>query len=118
MRTIRPSIMAWLRQTMPPSMKSVPHSARYWKLIIEHSAGRPQPLYPRPEIADNSRIMIRKRVSKQPLHDPAAPRRDRDYWLSRSPEERIAAVELLRRQRHGSSARLQRVARVVQRARR
>ena len=40
---------------------------------------------------------------------------DVKYWLSKSPEERIAAVEYLRRQFHGSSARLQRVARVVQR---
>jgi hypothetical protein len=39
---------------------------------------------------------------------------DVQYWLSKSPEERIAAVEYLRRQFHGSSARLQRVARVVQ----
>jgi hypothetical protein len=38
------------------------------------------------------------------------------YWLSRTPEERVAAVEYLRRQFNGSSARLQRCARVVQRS--
>lgn len=40
---------------------------------------------------------------------------DLKYWLSKSPEERVEAVEYLRKQVHGSSARLQRVARVVQR---
>ena len=37
------------------------------------------------------------------------------YWLSRSPSERVSAVEHLRRQMDGSSARFQRVARVVKR---
>jgi hypothetical protein len=43
---------------------------------------------------------------------------DLDYWLSRPPEERIAAVEMLRRMYHGDYAatpRLQRVFRVVER---
>ncbi len=39
---------------------------------------------------------------------------DLEFWLSRSPEERINAVELLRRQYHGNTERLQRVARVIQ----
>jgi hypothetical protein len=34
------------------------------------------------------------------------------YWLSRSPEERVAAVEYLRRQVSGAGARLRRVYRV------
>ena len=38
------------------------------------------------------------------------------HWLSRPPEERIAAVEFLRRQVHGTGARLRRVLRVVDRA--
>ena len=37
------------------------------------------------------------------------------YWLERSPEERISAVEILRRQYYGSSERLQRVSRIVDR---
>ncbi len=37
------------------------------------------------------------------------------FWLSKSPEERISAVEHLRREQHGSGARLQRTARIVQR---
>jgi hypothetical protein len=36
------------------------------------------------------------------------------YWLSKSPAERVSAVEVLRRQFHGSSARLQRIVRVIQ----
>jgi hypothetical protein len=40
---------------------------------------------------------------------------DIDYWLSRSPQERIAAVEMLRRRYHGNIDRLQRVFRVVER---
>ena len=38
------------------------------------------------------------------------------FWLSRPPEERIAAVEFLRRQVDGSGARLRRVHRVVERS--
>ena len=38
------------------------------------------------------------------------------YWRSRPAAERIAAVEFLRRQSHGSGARLQRVLRVTERA--
>lgn len=45
-------------------------------------------------------------------------REDLAYWLTRTPAERIAAVESLRKQFHGSTARLQRIARVVQRAQR
>ena len=39
---------------------------------------------------------------------------DLRYWLSKTPEERVGAVDYLRRQYHGSSARLQRDARVIQ----
>lgn len=35
------------------------------------------------------------------------------YWLSRPPEERVAAVEFLRRQVDGTGTRLQRVHRVL-----
>ena len=38
------------------------------------------------------------------------------YWLSRTPEERLSAVEHLRRQWYGNSERLQRVVRVIKRA--
>lgn len=39
------------------------------------------------------------------------------FWLSKTPRERVAAVEYLRRQYYGDTARLQRVARVVDRPR-
>jgi hypothetical protein len=39
---------------------------------------------------------------------------DLAYWLSKTPEERVDAVEYLRRQLHGSSERLQRTARIIQ----
>ena len=41
---------------------------------------------------------------------------DLKYWLDKSPEERVATVDYLRKQFHGSSARLQRVVRVIQRS--
>jgi hypothetical protein len=47
-------------------------------------------------------------------------RRDRPglrYWLSRPAEERLAAVEFLRRQFHGPDARLRRVHRLLDRPR-
>jgi hypothetical protein len=57
--------------------------------------------------------MIKRVLAKRDLADGDAAKRDLAYWLSRPPEERIAAVEDLRRQHHGDSARLQRVVRVI-----
>ena len=59
--------------------------------------------------------MIQKVVTKRALREPASQNGDLTYWLSKTPEERIDAVEYLRRQYYGRSARLQRVARVIQR---
>jgi hypothetical protein len=59
--------------------------------------------------------MIQKTVVKRTLSQHFAARENLAYWLSRSPEERLSAVEILRRQYYGNSARLQRVARVIQR---
>lgn len=59
--------------------------------------------------------MIKKVVKILDLNDKDKNLDDLKYWLSKPPEERIAAVEYLRRQFHGSSERLQRVARIVQR---
>jgi hypothetical protein len=57
--------------------------------------------------------MVEKRVSKHELKDSAnAVLRDLSYWLSRTPDERISAVERLRQQ-YGNTSRLQRVARVT-----
>jgi len=60
--------------------------------------------------------MIKKVVKIKNLSDKDFILDDLKYWLSKSPEERIAAVDYLRRQCHGSSERLQRVVRVVQRS--
>jgi hypothetical protein len=60
--------------------------------------------------------MIEKVVKKGELEDFPEVKENLAYWLSKSPEERVAAVEFLRRQRHGSSARLQRVVKVIQRS--
>jgi hypothetical protein len=60
--------------------------------------------------------MIRKVVQKHQMDDYSEIRQNLEYWLSRPPEERIAAVEEIRREHHGDSQRLQRVARVIQQA--
>ena len=44
--------------------------------------------------------MIEKRVKKLTLKESKNPAVDLYYWLSRTAEERIAAVELLRVQYH------------------
>ena len=59
--------------------------------------------------------MIQKIVKKHHLQERNVTYDDSAYWLSKPPEERVAAVDYLRRQYYGNSARLQRVARVVQR---
>ena len=42
--------------------------------------------------------MIEKKVRKRPLDDKSATTDDLAYWLSKTPEERIAEVGRLRRQ--------------------
>jgi hypothetical protein len=59
--------------------------------------------------------MIRKVVNKISLKDSSCAKKEVSYYLSKTPEERIAAVENLRRQEHGSSKRLQRTVSVIQR---
>lgn len=58
--------------------------------------------------------MIQKVVHKSNLRDLSEVKENLSCWLSRMPEERVAAVEYLRRQCYGSTERLQRSARVVQ----
>jgi len=60
--------------------------------------------------------MIKKAVNKRNLQDSSSIKEDLAYWRSRPPEERVAAVDYLRRQYYGSTARLQRFARVFQRS--
>lgn len=61
--------------------------------------------------------MIEKTVKRLELTKDSSIKEDLAYWLSKTPRERIAAIEFLRGQHHGSAARLQRVARVIQQAR-
>ena len=59
--------------------------------------------------------MIQKVVTKRTLNDLSSRKNDLLFWLTKSPEERISTVEYLRRQFYGSTARLQRSARIIQR---
>ena len=59
--------------------------------------------------------MIRKTVQKQRLDDYSEIKQNLQYWLSRPPQERLAAVDALRREFYGDSQRLQRTARVISR---
>ena len=58
--------------------------------------------------------MIRKIVVRKNLDENDSIIDDLKFRLNKSPEERVSTVEYLRRQYHGSAARLQRVAKVVQ----
>ena len=60
--------------------------------------------------------MIAKVIKVRELNDNALILDDLKDWLSKSPEERVEAVDYLRKQFHGNSERLQRVVRVVQRS--
>ena len=59
--------------------------------------------------------MIEKVVTIKNIDDKNDQLSDLEYWLKKSARDRIAAVEYLRRQFHGGTARLQRVAKVIQR---
>lgn len=59
--------------------------------------------------------MIQKVIKKHRLQEHTVTKNDVAYWLSKTPEERVATVDYLRRQYYGNTTRLQRVARVVQR---
>ena len=59
--------------------------------------------------------MIQKVVNKKDLESHDEIRQNREYWLSRPAQERIAAVEFYRRQVYGDNypQRLQRVVKIV-----
>ena len=57
--------------------------------------------------------MIKKVVRKYNLDEYSEIEENLKYWLSKLPEERIAAVDFLRKQLYGSSIRLQRTVRVI-----
>ena len=58
--------------------------------------------------------MIQKIVKKGTMDELSSIEEDLTYWLSKPPEERVAAVDFLRRQYNGNTARLQRSARIIQ----
>lgn len=58
--------------------------------------------------------MIKKVIAKRRIDDSSI-LDDLAYWQTRSAEERISAVEIIRRQYYGSSERLQRVSRIIER---
>ena len=60
--------------------------------------------------------MDRKTVQKHDMNNFSEIRQNLEFWLSRPPEERLAAVDFLRRQYYEDSHRLQRVVRVIQQA--
>jgi hypothetical protein len=48
--------------------------------------------------------------------DPALEiKQNLEYWLSKTPEERLEAVDYLRKQLYGDSVRFQRTVRIIQR---
>lgn len=58
--------------------------------------------------------MIQKIVKKAGMNEFSSIKEDLAYWLSKPSEERVAAVDFLRRQYNGNTARLQRSARIIQ----
>ncbi|MCB0260442.1 MAG: hypothetical protein KDH97_16535 [Calditrichaeota bacterium] len=60
-------------------------------------------------------MMIERIVNIKKLTDKDQILEDLAYWLQKSPEERIAAVEFLRRQYYEDTPRLQRIVRIIQR---
>ena len=61
--------------------------------------------------------MIQKVITKRELQDSSV-KQDLAYWLSKTIEERVEAVDFLRRQYNGYPVRLQRVVRVIKRKQR
>jgi hypothetical protein len=60
--------------------------------------------------------MIWKVINKRDLHGFSSIKEDLTYWLSKTPEERVEAVDYLRKQYYGSTERLQRSARAIKRS--
>jgi len=60
--------------------------------------------------------MIKKIIKKGDSGGDSFKEADLAYWLTKTSQERVEAVEILRRQNDGNAARLQRVVKVVQRA--
>ena len=59
--------------------------------------------------------MIEKVIRKSALAGMSGAVEDLRYWRGKTPAERVAAVEFLRRQYYGSATRLQRIVNIIQR---
>lgn len=59
--------------------------------------------------------MIQKVVNKRDLRNFSSIKENLYYWLNKTPEERVAAVDSLRKHYRGSTERLQRSGRVIKR---
>ena len=59
--------------------------------------------------------MIKRVISKRKKTVDVSVSDHLSFWLKQSPEERISAVEILRRQYYGGSERLQRVSHIIKR---
>lgn len=59
--------------------------------------------------------MIKPIVTKHNMDPALEIRQNLEYWLSKTPQQRLEAVDLLRKQLYGDSVRLQRTVRVIQR---
>lgn len=57
--------------------------------------------------------MIKKIINKNHLKNFSEIKENYLYWQSKTPDERVSAVESLRRQYIGSTTRLQRTVRVI-----
>jgi len=57
--------------------------------------------------------MIKKVARKISLTDNDNTQQDLEYWLSRPPTERVAAVDFLREQYYGKTERIKKVVRIV-----
>ena len=57
--------------------------------------------------------MIEPVVNKHNMKDFDEIKQNLEYWLTRPPAERVAAVDYLRKQLYGDSIRLQRIVRVI-----
>ncbi|MCX6641481.1 MAG: hypothetical protein NTW14_13535 [bacterium] len=63
-------------------------------------------------------MMIAKSVRRHNLKTYDEIQDNLQFWLAKTPEERVVAVEFLRRQTYGDPTGLQRVVRVVKRPQR
>ncbi len=61
-------------------------------------------------------VMIEAVVNKYDLNSISEKKQNLEYWLLQSGEERVSAVDYLRKQVYGDSVRLQRVVKVIQRS--